>query len=155
MLSFKIKKEIFHRKVEPARVLTDNSDSLVSKEDIQSPSPSLQDSVKVSGFTGSWYDFFNSLPVFLRFCVFSSRKTVEQNRGSAVKTLMVQWHYATMWVSYHHAAFAAELNELSLSGSGVLPAQLALVSTLPTLGQGCRGPQFHGSDSFVASETNV
>lgn len=53
LLSFKHKKEIFHRKVEPARVSIDNSDSPVSKEDIQSSSPSLQDSEKVCGFTES------------------------------------------------------------------------------------------------------
>lgn len=129
LLSFKHKKEIFHRKVEPARVSIDDSDSPVSKEDIQSSSPSLQDSEKVCGFTEIWCckQKPTSVHVFilpLSFClVFSSRKTVEQKQGRAVKTSMVQWDYQTMWVRFCHTAFAAELNELCWGSLGMLYVQ--------------------------------
>lgn len=164
---------------QPARVSIDNSDSPVSKEDIQSSSPSLQDSEKVCGFSESWYRKQKPISVHVHFFsfyfVFSSRKTVEQKQGSAVKTLMVQWDYQTMWVRSYHTAFAAELNELWLSGSGILYVQLAFVSPLPNLGQGCGGNNFMEvqtwilweglglinavvfkiMDSFVASKTNI
>lgn len=94
--------------MEPAKISIDNSDSPVSKEDIQSYSPSLQDSEKVCGFTESWYRKQKPISVHVHFFFwhflypfFSSQKTVGQKQGSAVQTSMAQWDCQTMWVKYY------------------------------------------------------
>lgn len=112
--------------MESGRVSGDNSQGLVSKEDIQSASPSLQDSEKVCGSKlvsqtnaySCFFIFFYFLP--FSFCfVFFSGKTVEQNQGSAVKTWMHRRGSQIMWVRLPGQQFHGSPNMNSLGRSWI------------------------------------
>lgn len=91
------KREAFHVKAEPAGVAVETSESAVSKEDVQSSSPSFQDSEKVCGSSQSCLLTGASVLGSCSLCSGgSSWTTVDQERGGPVKTSRGRWACQTL-----------------------------------------------------------
>lgn len=84
-------------KAECAGVSVETSESSMSKEDVQSSSPSFQDSEKVCGFTQSCLLTGASFLGSRSFCSGgSSWRTVDQEQGGPVKTRRGRWARQTL-----------------------------------------------------------